>query len=88
MRLRPLLLALSTAATVLALPTTALAAWGHNGNGFWDMTSDLNSTLIGFAIIGFFPMVALVGSTIQHFLHKRADRRAEAKHISDWPGGW
>jgi hypothetical protein len=82
---------LATTAMLLAvLAPNALAF--NDGRGFYGETNDLVITKVGFMLIIFFPLFALVASLIQGRLEKRKDaRKAAAKQRlanGDWHGGW
>ncbi|HEY5262153.1 MAG TPA: hypothetical protein VIJ33_08565 [Solirubrobacteraceae bacterium] len=89
--MRRLLATLLTSAIVLL--AFAPAAFAYNdGRGFYGATNDKVVTNAGFALIIFFPLLALVLSLLQSRLDKRKQARkaAEKARIGDprWHGGW
>jgi preprotein translocase subunit SecG len=87
--LRTVLLAI----TLLALTAPAALASNHDGGeGLWGETDDKVVTYAGFALIVFFPVLALVLTLIQQRLEKRKDQRLAAARArtarADLRGGW
>ena len=81
--------------TITMLALTAPAALGSNhdgGEGLYGETNDKVVTYAGFALIVFFPVLALVLTLIQQRLEKRKDQRLAAARArtarADLRGGW
>jgi len=92
-RLRLLALSLTTCALALALLAPAALARNVNpGEGTYGETDDKVVTNAGFMVIGFFALLVVVLSFVQHRLEKRKDHRLAAQHAraesADWRGGW
>jgi hypothetical protein len=81
-----------TALFFAVMAPVALAGEHDGGEGLWGETNDKVITNAGFALILFFPLLALVASLIQARLDKRKDRRKAAekarKARADLRGGW
>jgi hypothetical protein len=61
----------------------------NDGRGFYGATGDKAITNVMFGVIGFFVLVVFLMSMLQKSLDKRKYRRkAAAKQIADWDGGW
>jgi hypothetical protein len=76
-----------------ALLVIAPVALAHNdGRGWYGITNDQSTTMVGFILIGFFPLFVLFASLLQWQLEKRKHRRQDAAkaHATapEWQGGW
>jgi hypothetical protein len=65
-----------TLALTLALAANAFA--GNNGQGWIGEADDKTVTMFGFGLIILFPLIALIGSSIQGRLERRAQERKDA----------
>ena len=86
-------LSLLTAATVTVLLAAASPALADmSGQGWYGETTDKVVTNFGFLLIALFPLVALIGSLIYHWLERRKDERKKASKArasgAEWRGGW
>jgi len=57
---------------------TATAFAGDNGQGWYGDIDDKIVTFFGLGLVLLFPLIALIGSTIQGKLERRADERKAA----------
>jgi len=73
MRVRGLLIFISTLALTLALAAPAMA--GKGGEGLYGKTDDKVITNFGFGLIIFFTTIVITFSVIQHLLDRRKTRR-------------
>ena len=84
--------ALLTIAMLALTAPVALASNHDGGEGLWGETDDKVVTYAGFALIVFFPVLALVLTLIQQRLEKRKDQRLAAARArtarTDLRGGW
>jgi hypothetical protein len=73
---------------LLIAPVSAFAQ--DHGQGTYGEVSDKVVTNVGFMVIAFFPLLALVLSLILWRLDKRKDARKKntKKLSSDWQSGW
>jgi preprotein translocase subunit SecG len=90
-RKRTVFLALWVAGAMLAAAPSALATT-HGGQGIWGPTSDKTITYTMFIVIGLFPVIIIVLSTIQGWLehrkHARVDAAKRRAASAEWKGGW
>jgi len=77
---------LVTFGLMLATAAPVLAAGTDDGEGWLGEANDRIITAFSFAVIAFFPLVALLLSLLQGALEKRKQRRKAA--ASRRPSGW
>lgn len=91
MRRARIVIALTVLAGTLLTAAPALAV-GNGGQGWWGESTDKDVTMVMFAVIVFFPLLALVFSLIQWRLDKRKHARMDAEKArqvsAEWRGGW
>ncbi len=92
MRRSRLLLALSTAVTLLLVGAPSALAVTHNGEGIVGETNDKTISLTMFALMAFFVLVIIVFSLIQSWLEHRKHLRMETAKLqqtaTEYKGGW
>ncbi len=88
--MRRTLVALATALLTLALLAPPAMAQ-ISGEGLIE-GNDRNVTMVGFIVIGFFPLFILLASLLQWRLDKRKEARKAAEKARSgsrvWQGGW
>jgi hypothetical protein len=67
---------------VLAVPAFA----GDNGEGILGETDDKTVTLFALGVLGFFTLVVIVGSVIQHLLDKRKEEHKAVSRLRQRTG--
>jgi len=87
-----ILIALTTFVGPLLVSAAPALAEANGGEGWFGETTDKSVTIVMFATIAFFPLVALLFSLIQSWLDKRHHAREDAERARatnpDWHGGW